>query len=118
MAYIAFLSMFALDVFGEGFGFWRTLVALAIHLSPSFVLLGFLALAWRRDWLGALLFAAAGMSFVFLVLSRHILTATKLIWMLTIPGPVWVVAVLFLANWRKRKKAGDVHDVQPKAGTI
>jgi hypothetical protein len=25
--FIAFMSFFALDVFGEGYGFWRTLIA-------------------------------------------------------------------------------------------
>src|ERR1017187_5010202 len=45
IAYIAFLSMFALDVFGEEHGFWRILLALTMHLIPTFVLIVALLLA-------------------------------------------------------------------------
>ena len=31
-----FISMFALDVFGEGRGFWETTLALLMHLIPAF----------------------------------------------------------------------------------
>ncbi len=54
IAFIAFLSLFALDVFGAGYGFWRTLLGLAIHLIPSFVLIGVLVLALGVDRRGAL----------------------------------------------------------------
>ena len=45
MLYVVFLSMFALDVFSEEHGFWRILVALSIHLIPSFVLIAVLTSA-------------------------------------------------------------------------
>lgn len=47
--FIAFVSLFALDVFGEGQGFWRTLVDLMMHFIPSFVMLAALVVAWRRE---------------------------------------------------------------------
>ena len=47
--FIAFLSMFALDVFGEGLSFWQTLLALTMHLIPSFILIAALVLAWRWE---------------------------------------------------------------------
>ena len=47
IAFILFLSLFALDVFSEGYGFWQTLLALAIHLIPSMVLTVGVLLAWR-----------------------------------------------------------------------
>ncbi len=115
LAYIAFLSLFALDVFGEGFGFWKTLLALVIHLAPSFVLLGILALAWRREWLGALLFTTVGLGFGLMALSRHLPAITKLIWILTIPGPALVVAALFLAGWLQREKA---HAARPESRNV
>jgi APA family basic amino acid/polyamine antiporter len=46
LAFALFLSLFAMDVFGEGLGFWRTLFALFMHLIPVFVVLLILALAW------------------------------------------------------------------------
>src|SRR5688500_8521018 len=51
-----FVSMFALDVFGVGYGLWETVMALLIHLVPVFILLIGLALAWRWEWVGALIF--------------------------------------------------------------
>ena len=60
IALIGLLSLFALDVFQEYHGFGKVLVALAIHLIPTFLLLAISLVAWRREWLGALLFAAAG----------------------------------------------------------
>ena len=59
IAFIAFLSVFALDVFDEHLGFWQTALALAMHLIPVFVLIAVLVLAWRWEWIGAALFAAA-----------------------------------------------------------
>jgi len=103
--FIAFLSLFALDVFGEGHGFWKTLLALAIHLIPSFVLIGVLALAWRWEWIGAALYAAAGMLYVGTVLRNPRLPpGMKLNWALTIAGPAFLIAALFLANWVRRPK--------------
>ena len=32
-----FLSVFALDVFSEGYGFWQTIGALLLHLVPTFI---------------------------------------------------------------------------------
>ena len=45
IAYIIVPSMFALDVFGHKHSFLRILLALAIHLIPSLVLIGALVLA-------------------------------------------------------------------------
>lgn len=89
---IAFLSSFSLDVFGEGLSLWRTIFALFVHLVPAFVLIILLALAWRRAWLGAVLFAAARLSCIFVLMPRHIPPTTKLVWCLTIAGLAFLVA--------------------------
>jgi len=109
IAYIAFLSMFALDVFSEEHGFWRILVALTVHLIPSVVLIAGLVLAWRWEWIGTTLFAAAGALYVALVLPRPIPLATKIIWVLTIAAPCFLVAALFLANWLKHDELHPRH---------
>ena len=104
IVFIAFLSLFALDVFDEHLGLWRTLLALTMHLIPSFVLIAALVLAWRWEWIGAALYAAAGLLYVGWVvsMSRPEPPAMRLIWILTIAGPAFVIAGLFLANWLKR----------------
>jgi len=101
--FIAFLSMFALDVFDEHLGFWRTASALTVHLLPSIVLIAALIVAWRREWVGSMLYAAAGLLYVIwaVSVSRSVPLSVRYIWMLTIAGPAFVIAVLFLFNWRK-----------------
>ena len=100
--FIAFISMFALDVFGENLGFWRTLLALTIHMTPSFVLIGALAVAWRWEWIGAVIYTAAGALYVIKLLPRRLPPASmKLLWISTIALPAFVIGALFLANWLK-----------------
>jgi hypothetical protein len=56
-----FVSLFALDVFGESKGFWKTALALLIHLIPTALLLILLAVSWRLSWAGAILFPLIGL---------------------------------------------------------
>ena len=51
--FACFISLFALDVFVEGRPWTEILVALLIHLIPTYLLILVLVLAWRRPWIGA-----------------------------------------------------------------
>lgn len=95
IAFALFLSIFALDVFDEGYGFWNTLLALAMHLIPTAIVVVVLLLSWRWEWIGAVLFAAAGALYMANSL-RHP------DWILLISGPLFLIAVLFLVSWLKR----------------
>ncbi len=108
IAFIGFLSLFALDVFDLRLGFWKTLAALVMHLIPVFVLVAALALAWRWEWIGAALYGISGLLYVAWVvsMSRPVPPAMRLIWILTIAGPAFLIAGLFLWNWLKR---GELH---------
>jgi hypothetical protein len=100
--FIAFLSLFALDVFGEHLGLWGTLLALTMHLIPSFVLIGALILAWRWEWVGAVIYAVAGGLYAVTLLPRAIPPLpVKLQWIAVIAFPAFAIAVLFMANWLK-----------------
>ncbi len=101
LAFALYLSMFAMDVFGEGLGFWRTLFALFMHLIPVFVLLLVLALAWRWEWIGAAALAGAALVFLF-NMPRHLSPHLRRSAALLIAGPAFVIAALFLVNWLKR----------------
>ena len=54
---IAFISLFALDVFGSGSAI-DVAIGLVMHLMPSFVLLAILALSWRWPMVSGLAFLA------------------------------------------------------------
>jgi hypothetical protein len=61
LLFALFISLFALDVFSEGHGFWKTLLALLMHLIPTAVILIVLAISWNREWVGGILFPVCGL---------------------------------------------------------
>ena len=88
-----FLSLFALDVFGEGQGFVEALPAFAMHVAPMLGLLVIVGLSWRWEWIGGAVFT--GMAAGYAYLAREHWT-----WIPMISGPLLVVGVLYLWNWR------------------
>ncbi len=54
--YLIFISLFALDMFGEGFS-W---LGLFMHLIPSILVLIAIIVSWKRDLLGAIGFLVIG----------------------------------------------------------
>jgi hypothetical protein len=98
LAFAAFISIFALDVF-EGHGFWETVVALLMHLIPTAIVLIVVALAWRWEWIGALAFAALGVAYLVTTWGRFHWTAHVFI-----SGPLFLLAILFAAGWLYRSE--------------
>ncbi len=94
-----FLSVFALDVFSEGYGLWQTIGALLLHLVPTFIVVIALVIAWRREWIGAVLFCGLAVFYVVWFWGRFPLVAY-----LFISGPLALVGVLFLFNWIYRSQ--------------
>jgi hypothetical protein len=89
-----FISIFALDVFGEGYDFWETIVALLMHLVPTGIIVIALAIAWRWEWIGALLFTGLGAGYVIMAWGRF-----EWVTYLLIAGPSFLIGALFLVNW-------------------
>lgn len=99
IVFAVFISLFALDVFGEGYGFWETLVALMMHMIPTLLVVVGLILAWRWAWTGTVWFTALGVWYL-------LMTRGDWAWatFLLIPGPLFLIAVLFLIAWLYRDK--------------
>ncbi|HUO13485.1 MAG TPA: hypothetical protein VMX38_00750 [Verrucomicrobiae bacterium] len=112
IAYILFISLFALDVFQEEHGFWKISAALLVHLIPSAVLIVALVLAWRWEWVGAAVYGLAAVMYVAMVLRLRIAAGMKLTWILGIALPAFCVAALFLVDWIKR---GELHATKSAA---
>jgi hypothetical protein len=100
--FIAFISLFALDVFGAGYSPWETLVALTMHLIPTFLLIAVVAAAWRWPWVGTLAFCGFGVWYIVTSWGMFDWTAPVLI-----GGVPIVVGLLFLADWVVRRKDVD-----------
>jgi hypothetical protein len=99
LLFAAFLSVFALDVFEEGYGFWKTVLALLVHLIPTWLILIVLAFSWRREWVGAILFTALAALYPVLFWGRFVWYVYLLM-----SGPLFVVGGLFLVNWLFRRE--------------
>ena len=97
--FAAFISLFALDIFGAGYGVWETILGLFIHLVPVYILVGGLLLAWRRPWVGAVLYFGLAILYVVLSGGRQHWSAY-----LGISFPLVVISALWFANWFYRKE--------------
>ena len=102
--FILFLALFSLDVFGQGYGFWGTILAFLIHNIPVFILLIILWISWKREIVGAIAFALAGIAYICLLLFNPELEWYMLSWSITIAGPAFLIAWLYWKNWRQKKK--------------
>ena len=115
-----FSSLFGLDVFSEGCDFFQTIIALLLHLVPTFIVVIALVIAWRWEWVGAILFVALALFYlrgveVWWDMTKppgtrpiRVLLDNYLVWSwgrfpwityLTISGPLFLVGALFLINW-------------------
>jgi len=106
-----FIGMFALDAFAEGRSFWENILALFMHLIPTFVILIVLALSWQREWIGGLIFVLLAVLYIWSIWNtRFFWTAGPLI-----SGPLLLTGILFLLNWHYRadlrgNRAGSARD--------
>jgi hypothetical protein len=99
LLFAAFISIFAADAFGEGHGFWDTALRLALHLIPTAVILAILAISWRRELVGAILFTTLAALYSILFWGRFHWSAYA-----AISGPLLVIGLLFLSDWWCRSK--------------
>lgn len=93
--FAVFLSLFALDVFTEETSFWEEILALLIHLVPTYLVVIALVIAWKWEWVGAILFFALAIFYVVMSGGRQHWSAYA-----AISGSLVVIGVLFLLNWK------------------
>ena len=98
LLFAGLISMFALDVFQEHHGFWNTTLALLMHLIPTGLLLIILAVSWRWEWVGGLLFPALGAFYLLAFWGRFHWSVYAII-----AGPLFLLGGLFLLGWVKRE---------------
>jgi hypothetical protein len=87
---IAFVSLFALDSFDHG-SLHEKIQAFLIHLIPSFILMIILAIAWRKELIGGILYILIGIilsPFIFIHnyrMNNSFLISFEIISMITFP---------------------------------
>lgn len=98
LVFVAFLSVFALDVF-EGQFNALMIVGFLIHLLPSFALLALTIIAWRYPVAGAGAFIGFALAYVMLAGFDRPWS-----WYAAISLPSLLVGVLYLADWLYSRK--------------
>lgn len=98
IVFALFLSLFSLDVFGQGYGFWGTILAFLIHNIPSLMLAVGIVFAWKHPWVGTVVFFLTTIAYL-------VLTRLRLHWSsyLTIALPMVVMGLLYWWSWRSLK---------------
>lgn len=93
-----FMSLFALDVFTEGYTLSQVTIAFFIHLLPVYVLIIALLIAWKREVMGGLIFIFLGTFFIIRFSNQDFLSY------LIISGCLFLIGLLFiLSKFFKRK---------------
>ncbi len=98
LAFIAFISLFALDVFSDPLE-PMMFVGFLIHLLPSFALLALTIVAWRYPLVGALGFLGFTAWYVWATAFD-----VPFPWYMIIAGPTIILAVLYYFNWRQERR--------------
>ena len=97
--YAVFISLFALDAFSPNRRLAENLLALAMHLIPTAVVLIVLAVAWRWAWVGAVVYAGLGILYLVMFRGRFDWAAYAMI-----AGPLFLTGALFLISWTYRRE--------------
>lgn len=100
--FVLFISLFALDIFGMGYGFWGTIVGLFMHLIPSFIFVIFLLIFWKRPQILGIVFLF--FSFLYLIKMRG-----DIVFKLPIFAPSFLTGILFLVQYFRDKRAGSIN---------
>lgn len=101
--FIFFLALMSLDVFSPELSFWQTLGALFMHNIPTLVLLIVLLVSWKYEIVGGVGFILAGLLYI-IILMRNPFEWYMIFWSLQIAGPAFLIGILFLIGWFKKKK--------------
>ncbi|MFA6227973.1 MAG: hypothetical protein WC668_02185 [Patescibacteria group bacterium] len=103
LVFVGFLALFSLDVFSLGLGFWQTALGLLMHNIPALILLAIIIVSWKYEIVGGIVFVLFGLAYIAMVLNNPF-EWYMLAWLAEISGVAFLVGILFLINWRRRKK--------------
>lgn len=106
---ILFISVFALDAFSPGLTIWQQLADFLMHLTPSFILILLLVIAWKWELTGGIIFTIIGLAMspiIFLHNYRvnHFSIGQSIGIIMMITFPFVVVGVLFMISHFKKKR--------------
>jgi hypothetical protein len=97
-----------LDIFGNNYTFWETVLGLLMHNIPSIILLIILIISWKYEIVGGIAFILGGLLYIAVILRTILMNPPyelyMLFWTIQIAGPAFLIGILFLINWHQKKK--------------
>jgi len=104
--FIIFLSLMSLDVFSPEASAGEIIIGLFMHNIPALILLIALIISWKYKYeiVGGVVFLFAGILYIVFAARSDISWLMVLVWSLQIAGPAFLVGILFMINWFKRKQ--------------
>lgn len=94
-----FISIFALDVFSSGYPIWKIPIALFMHLIPSIIILIILAVSWKWEWVGGIVYMGLA---VYSILGMWRGKGASFLFLIS--APLFILGILFLLGWFYRKE--------------
>ena len=104
MIFVLFLMLFSLDVFESGASIGEIAIGLFVHNIPAFILAIVVAISWKYEIVGGVVFILAGIVYIVLVTMPGSSNGNRWIPALIIALPALVTGVLFITSWVKKKK--------------
>jgi hypothetical protein len=106
--FICFMTLFSLDVLDPGMSAGEVALGLLMHNTPSIIMIILLVIAWRKEIVGVVSYFSAGLLYIgfvaFGVVNSGLPWYLAITWSVTIAGPAFLIGILFLINWKKRKE--------------
>ena len=100
---VLFFILMSLDIFNLKLGFLNTILALIMHNIPTFILIIILLISWRHELGGGICFIVIGLIYLvmmFINQTGNVALSSSLI----ISCPLFIIGILFIINWIKKKK--------------
>jgi len=92
LVFAFFMSLFATEIFNEGYSILKTTIGFLIQLIPALIILGFTAIGWKKNGWGAVLFTILAITYILYFKNQPWQTYA------IISTPLFIIGVLFLLN--------------------
>jgi hypothetical protein len=99
IAFALFLVIFSFDVFEEGKSVTEIVLGFVLHNIPTMLLGVLVFVAWRREWVGALVCLLLAVAYIAWFWGRFPLSTYFIM-----AGTLFLVGALYAVNWQFRKR--------------
>lgn len=99
MLFAGFISIFAMDVFEDGYTGLKLVTALFMHLIPTFLLILVIWFSWKYNLVGTIVFFGLAAFYLFFAWGKFHWTAYVFI-----SGPLFLLGLMHLLVWRRKRR--------------